>query len=57
MHKRKYITAKNSQAINSARNDKLRRQALTVLPRRNAAPAPIVAPMESATNPTGKPNK
>jgi len=29
----------------------------TVLPSRNAAVAPIVAPMESATNPTGNPNK
>lgn len=29
----------------------------TVLPRRNAAVAPIVAPRESATNPTGKPKR
>jgi hypothetical protein len=29
----------------------------TVLPSRNAAVAPIAAPMESATNPTGKPNR
>ena len=30
---------------------------LTVLPRRNADPAPTVAPIESATKPTGKPNR
>lgn len=32
-------------------------QKLTVLPRRNAAPAPIAAPMESATKPTGSPKR
>lgn len=32
-------------------------QKLTVLPRTNAAPAPIVAPMESATKPTGSPKR
>jgi hypothetical protein len=30
---------------------------LTVLPRMNAAVAPIVAPIESATNPTGSPKR
>lgn len=30
---------------------------LTVLPRRNAAPAPAVAPIESAAMPMGNPNK
>ena len=30
---------------------------LTVLPRRNAAPAPIEAPRESAMKPTGKPKR
>lgn len=29
----------------------------TVRPRRKAAPAPTVAPMESATKPTGNPNR
>ena len=30
---------------------------LTVLPRRNAAPAPTVAPIESATKPMGRPKR
>jgi len=32
-------------------------QRLTVLPRRNAAPAPMLAPIESATKPTGNPKR
>ena len=32
-------------------------QKLTVLPRKNAAPAPSVAPIESAKNPTGSPKR
>ena len=32
-------------------------QRLTVLPRRNAAPAPTEAPIESATKPTGSPKR
>lgn len=35
----------------------IRLQKLTVLPRRNAAPAPTVAPTESAKRPTGKPKR
>jgi hypothetical protein len=30
---------------------------LTVLPSKSAAVAPIAAPMESATNPAGRPNR
>lgn len=42
----------------SAYKEEIRRRVrLTVLPRRNAAVAPIVAPIESATNPTGNPKR
>lgn len=35
----------------------MRSQKLTVLPRMKAAPAPTVAPIESATKPTGRPKR